>query len=136
MNDSNPYVVLPLEVADRIYAALQLAKELSTQHAPHLEDEFRFVLQRMEDTAGSFHGSHNKPATTKTYDGRPQYTGFCRECKCSRFRVNEPINVCFNKNSEWRKDPNTGKDWCAYAVVHTDAQIEAYLKTKRNKTNG
>lgn len=64
-----PYIVVPMEVMDRVLHQLYIFRENCPEH---LKGSLHFALRRFEDTALYMHGKDNKNAKVKPakYDFR------------------------------------------------------------------
>lgn len=62
MIQSKPYIVVPMEVMDKVIHALRV---LGSDCPEHLKEDVNFALMRVQDTALYMHGDNNLNAKVK-----------------------------------------------------------------------
>ncbi len=69
----NPYQIIPETTAVKIAEALSLASEMAKKSYPHLADRINATIKTYEDTALSFIGGQNIPASAKKAFGNAAF---------------------------------------------------------------
>lgn len=63
--NSNPYMIIPIETADRMLTFLDLAVSMARGSYPHLVEGFEMTIEMYKEQAISFIGDQNIPTSAK-----------------------------------------------------------------------